>query len=168
MIHTEHLTLRRYRNSDLPDLYAYLSDPEVVKFEPYRPMTEAEAAAALAVRMADEAYIAVELREEHRLIGNLYWAKREGGSRELGFVFHRDYWGKGYAKEACAALLRQSAIGHIPRVEARCDVKNEASWHLLEALGFTREKLLPHDTYFWTDEAGQPIWKDTYVYALTN
>ena len=32
---TNRLILRRYRESDLQDLYEYLSDPEVVAFEPY-------------------------------------------------------------------------------------------------------------------------------------
>ena len=36
---TNRLILRRYRESDLQDLYEYLSDPEVVAFEPYKPMT---------------------------------------------------------------------------------------------------------------------------------
>ena len=36
---TDRLILRRYRESDLQDLYEYLSNPEVVKFEPYRPMS---------------------------------------------------------------------------------------------------------------------------------
>ena len=38
MPETERLILRRYRKEDLLDLYEYLSDEEVVRFEPYRPM----------------------------------------------------------------------------------------------------------------------------------
>ena len=36
---TERLILRRYRESDLQDLYEYLSNPRVVEFEPHKPMT---------------------------------------------------------------------------------------------------------------------------------
>ena len=36
---TERLVLRRFRAEDAEDLYAYLSDPEVVTFEPYKPFT---------------------------------------------------------------------------------------------------------------------------------
>ena len=35
---TERVILRRYQESDLQDLYEYLSDPDVVKHEPYKPM----------------------------------------------------------------------------------------------------------------------------------
>ena len=39
MLETERLILRRYREEDLQDLYEYLSHEDVVKYEPYRPMT---------------------------------------------------------------------------------------------------------------------------------
>ena len=39
ILETERLILRRYRESDLQDLFEYLSDPEVVRFEPYKPKT---------------------------------------------------------------------------------------------------------------------------------
>ena len=39
---TGRLILRRYRENDLQDLYEYLSDPEVVAYEPYKPMTLGE------------------------------------------------------------------------------------------------------------------------------
>ena len=35
---TERLVLRRYREDDLQDLFEYLSDPEMVKYEPQKPM----------------------------------------------------------------------------------------------------------------------------------
>ncbi len=38
---TERLILRRYSSSDLEDVFIILSNPEVVKFEPYKPMTMA-------------------------------------------------------------------------------------------------------------------------------
>ena len=38
-IQTERLTLRPFEAGDADDLYAYLSDPEVVKFEPYGTFT---------------------------------------------------------------------------------------------------------------------------------
>ena len=36
---TERLILRRYKEEDLQDLFEYLSDKEVVEYEPYRPLT---------------------------------------------------------------------------------------------------------------------------------
>lgn len=39
ILETERLILRRYTADDLNDLYEYLSDDEVVRFEPYKAMS---------------------------------------------------------------------------------------------------------------------------------
>ena len=38
ILETDRVILRRYREGDLQDLYEYLSDAEVVKYEPYSPI----------------------------------------------------------------------------------------------------------------------------------
>lgn len=40
---TERLILRRYKKEDLQDLFEYLSDKDVVEYEPYKTMTFDEA-----------------------------------------------------------------------------------------------------------------------------
>lgn len=165
---TERLILRRYQKEDLQDLFAYLSDAEVVKYEPYRPMTLAEAEEALQRRMGTGEMIAVELRDSRRLIGNVYMGKREFEAVEIGFVFNRGYWGRGYAAESCRALIQRAFSNGVHRIYAECDPRNENSWKLLEALGFQREGHLRKNVYFWRDEAGEPLWKDTYLYAKLN
>lgn len=162
---TERLILRRYREEDLQDLFEYLSDAEVVKYEPYKPLTLEETRENLAWRMGTEEMIAVEHRDSHKMIGNVYMGKREFETLEIGYVFNRTYWGQGYARESCKALLERAFSGGIHRVYAECDPCNPGSWKLLEALGFHREAHLRKNVYFWKDENGRPIWKDTYVYA---
>ncbi len=164
-IETERLILRRYKESDLEDLYLYLSDPEAVRYEPYRPMSREEAGEELIRRIGSEEMIAVELKESGRLIGNLYLGEREFRSKELGFVFNREYWGRGLASESCRAVLGRAFAEGVHRVFAECDPENENSWRLLEALGFIREGCLKQNVYFWTDGQGRPIWKDTYIYS---
>ena len=165
MLETERLILRPFRESDLQDLYEYLSDEQTVRYEPYKPMTLAETQDNLRWRMDTEAMIAVERREDHKLIGNLYFARGEFDTAELGYVFNRRFWGRGYASESCRALINQAFAEGTHRIIAECDPENVNSWRLLEALGFTREAHLRKNVYFWKDEQGNPIWKDTYVYA---
>jgi len=165
---TQRLVLRRFEDRDLMDLYAYLSDPEVVRYEPYKPMTLEETRDNLAWRITAEEMIAVELKETGRLIGNVYMGKAEFGARELGYVFNRGSWGKGYASEACAAMVKSAFDSGVHRVFAQCDAENAASYRLLERLGFRREGAFRKNVYFWTDENGQPIWKDSYEYAVLN
>lgn len=168
MIQTQRLILRRYRSSDLHDLHEYLSDPEVVKFEPYLPMTMEQAQENLAWRISTDEMIAIELKDTGKMIGNVYLGKRDFESLEIGYVMNRAYWGKGYAAESCNALIDQAFANGIHRIYAKCDQKNTASWRLLERLGFRQEAHLRQSVYFWTDADGKPIWKDTFVYALLN
>lgn len=165
LIETERLLLRRYRESDLQDLFEYLSDPKVVEYEPYKPLSLEETKSNLEWRIGTEEMVAVELKASHKMIGNVYLGKRDFASLEIGYVFHRDHWGKGYARESCEALIQQAFANGIHRIYAECDPQNRSSWKLLEALGFRREAHFLQNVFFWKDQNGKPIWKDTYVYA---
>lgn len=101
ILETEGLLLRRFRKSDLPDPYEYLSDEAVVKFEPYIAMCLSEVQEELNERIASDEMIAVILKENRKLIGNLYFGRREFGSMELGYVFNRQYRLCRYALESC-------------------------------------------------------------------
>lgn len=166
MIETDRLILRGFFEKDLLDLFEYLSDPEVVKFEPYQPMTLDEVRKELDRRINSEEMIAVELKSSGKLIGNVYLGKRENNALELGFVFNKGYWNQGYAKESCKALIREVFSTGFVRIYAECDPENQSSWRLLERLGFSRTAHLEKNVSFWKDAYGQPIWKDTYIYAL--
>lgn len=166
ILETGRLVLRRYRESDLQDLFEYLSDPEVVRYEPYKPKTLEEAREDLAWRVSTEEMVAVELKSSGKMIGNVYLGRRDFEALEIGYVFNRAYWGQGFAAESCRALIGLAFQKGVHRVFAECDPQNPASWRLLEALGFKREGHLRQNVYFWVDGDGRPVWKDTYVYGL--
>ena len=112
--------------------------------------------------------IAVELKSNGKMIGNVYLGKREFDALEMGYVFNREFWGFGYARESCRALMQKAFSEGIHRIYAECDLENENSWKLLEWLGFVREGHLKKNVWFWEDEDGNPIWKDTYIYGMVN
>ena len=97
---TERLILRRYEEEDLEDLYEYLSDSKVVEFEPYKPMTMDEVRGNLDWRISTDEMIAVELKENGKMIGNVYLGKRDFESLEIGYVFNAEFWGKDMRKKA--------------------------------------------------------------------
>ena len=168
IIETERLILRRYRKDDVQDLFEYLSDGEVVRYEPYKPQSFDEAKENLEWRIGTDEMIAVELKSSHKMIGNVYMGKRDFEALEIGYVFNRNYWGHGYAAESCKALIQRAFSKGTHRIYAECDPENMSSWKLLEALGFQREAHFRKNVYFWKDETGKAIWKDTYVYAKLN
>jgi RimJ/RimL family protein N-acetyltransferase len=58
---------------------------------------------------------------------------------EVGFLFHRDVWGQGMAREAMGALLRYGfETLNFTDVRADVDPANLRSLGLLERLGFRR------------------------------
>ncbi|MDR1531517.1 MAG: GNAT family N-acetyltransferase [Clostridiales bacterium] len=104
LITTARLAIRRFKADDWQGLYDYLSQPETVEFEPYEPFSFSEAKTEAERRSNDDSFYAVCLKESGKLIGNMYLAKRDFDSAEIGYVFNADYRGKGYATEAAIAL----------------------------------------------------------------
>lgn len=165
-VETERLILRNFAETDADDLYEYLSDPKVVAFEPYQAMTREETIENLKWRISTDEMVAVELKQTHQVIGNIYLGERKCENIEIGYVFNRHFWGNGYAAEACMAMMQKCFEEGIHRIYAMCDPENPNSWKLLERLGFIREAHLSQSVYFWKDADGNPIWKDTYIYGM--
>lgn len=165
---TQRLIIRHYAEKDVDDYYEYIQKPEVVRYEPYRPMTRQEAEEKLLSRISSEEFFAVELKATGKMIGNIYFGGRECNAMEIGYVFNDQYGKQGYATEACRALIEDAFCKGIHRIYAECDPQNSNSWRLLERLGFVREGHLRQNVYFWKDDSGRPIWKDTYIYCLLN
>jgi RimJ/RimL family protein N-acetyltransferase len=164
---TERLQIRKFTPDDWRDLHEYLSQEAVVKYEPYGVFTE-EASRNEAIRRSeDERFWAVCLKDGQKLIGNGYLSERNPGVWELGYVFNQHFHGKGYATEAARALV-DHAFRHknAHRVGAGVNPLNVASWKLLERLKFRREGHLLQDTCFKKDDAGRPIWTDSFIYGI--
>ncbi len=164
-IKTRRLELRPFEETDGAGLFSYLSDPEVTKFEPYAPFTREECEREAARRAQDPRFWAVTL--EGALTGNIYLEQVNEYTFEIGWVFARAHQHKGYAQEAARAAMDRAfhALGAW-RVFALCDPQNAPSWRLCERLGMRREGWMRKNVYFDTDDAGRPLWKDTYQYAI--
>ena len=167
MLKTERLALRPFEETDAEGLHAYLGDEEVVRYEPYGAMTMEECRLEAARRASDEAFWAVCLADG-TLIGNLYLSGAdEFGTREIGYVFARTCWHKGYATEAARRLMAY-AFERLAtrRIIALCDTRNAASFALMERLGMCREGEFKKNVGFKTDAHGNTIWTDSYQYAI--
>lgn len=166
-IESDRLIIRKFKAEDWKDLYEYFSDENVLKFEPYEPFTEEKSKAEAISRAENEAFRAVCLKESGKVIGNLYFGKRDFGTYELGYLFNTNYWHRGYASESARSFMDYAFKElKVRRIIAMCDPKNEPSWRLLERLHLRREGHLLQELYFKTDANNQPIWKDTYEYAI--
>lgn len=166
-LQTSRLSIRHFKPEDANDLYEYLSDENVVKYEPYEVFTLDDAKIEAKLRSKTKDFYAVCLKDTGKLIGNIFLKKGDFDTWELGFVFNSAYQGMGYAYESAKALLNY-VFEHknARRIVAMCNPLNERSWHLLEHLGLRRESLLIKNIFFKRDDNGEPIWSDTYEYAI--
>ncbi|NTW38771.1 MAG: GNAT family N-acetyltransferase [Cellulomonadaceae bacterium] len=161
--------MRRFTVDDGPGLHSYLSREEAVRYEPYLPMSQAEAEHLAHDRSTDDRFWAVCRTQDGALVGNLFLAACEPAwwrTWELGYVFHPDHWGQGLATEACRELVDRTFADGAHRVMARCDPRNVRSWALLERIGMRREAHHVQAAAFWAGADGSPRWHDTYVYAV--
>ena len=165
-IETPRLLLRPFEQGDYDDLYALLSQRREDFFEGYPGITYENGREHLAYRLGSEEFYAMELKDTGKVIGNIYYGKRDFDAREVGYIVSKEHQRKGYAREALTAVLRQGFAQGLHRAYAECDPRNECSWRLLEALGFQREATLRQNVWFRKDQQGNPIWQDTYIYAI--
>lgn len=71
-----------------------------------------------------------------RLIGGMAIGPFEDEAHEIGYWITPDAWGRGYATEAGAAVLRAARAAGIRRVAGRHFLDNPASGRVLRKLGF--------------------------------
>lgn len=170
---TERLNIRRFAPEDGEDLYEYLSIPEVVAFEPYDVFSK-EACIREVLRRYEEgkygSFWAVCLKQNQKMIGHIYF-NQDGPEQfmtwEIGYVFNPAYSGQGYATESARRIMQYGfAELQAHRITAGVDVANTASWRLLERLGMRREAHMLQAVTFKVTEDGNPIWKDSYHYAM--
>lgn len=167
MLKTKCLILRKFKSTDWEDLYEYLSDERVVQYEPYGIFSEEECRVEAVSRSKNDSFWAVCLKDSGKLIGNVYLAKQDFDTWELGYVFNGSFQTKGYATEAAKALIDHVLVHHkVHRIIAMCNPLNKSSWRLLERLNFRREGHSIQNIYFKRDQYGQPLWSDTYKYAI--
>lgn len=165
-IETDRLILRNFEEGDYEDLFEFLSQRKLDEFEAYPDITYENGREHLSYRLHNDEFLAIQLKDTGKIIGNVYLGNRDFESKEIGYIVNKDYQRKGYAKEAVTEALKVLFESGVHRVFAECDPRNECSWKLLESMNFSREAFFKQNVYFKKDENGKPVWQDTYVYSL--
>jgi len=169
---TERLIIRRFTSDDWEDLYEYLSVPEVVLYEPYDVYTDNECIDEAKYRAEEEnnRFWAVCLKDSKKMIGHIYFAQSEPiefRTWNIGYVFNPNFYGYGYATEACKRIIQHGFEDkNAHRIVAGVNVKNKPSWRLLERLSMRRESHMLKNVFFKRNSNGDPIWNDSYKYAI--
>ena len=146
ILETERLRLKPLELGDAPSLLAILRDPEAMEFW-HRPAitraaTGSEIVAAQLAAMADGQFLYWTVWHQGDAVGSVDLSALDFGHLrgEIGFLFSRDRWGQGLAREAMAALIAH-AFGalKLERLEARIHAGNKRAKKLVMTLGFQPE-----------------------------
>ena len=166
-IETDRLILRDFQAGDAADLFAYLRQPRADCFASMRLANLAAAEAEAVKRGAAGDYLAVQSKADGRVIGDVFAHFEEPDTWSIGWNFNGDVAGNGYASEAAKALVDHLFADRAARrLYAYVEDDNLASQRVCERLGMRREGLFRDFISFVNDAAGQPIYVNTYQYAL--
>ena len=162
-VRTARLRLRPLGRDDVDAVLAYRGRPDVTRFVPIEPATRANVEQRIADGWASELtdegqfmIVGVEVASTSALVGDvmLRWISRQHARGEIGYAFHPDAAGHGYATEAGREVMRLGfeQLG-LHRITARMDERNEASIALARRLGMRLEGRLVDSEYLkgeWT------------------
>ena len=168
VLKTENFFIRALERKDLEVFTQYRSLEMVAKYQDWTSFTYQDAV-ELFESMNDSIFgavgswyqLAILSLKSDELVGDLYVHFIDQDQIEIGFTVSPLHQGKSVATEAVSSLLGY-VFGELKRhrVVATTDVKNTASYRLLEKLGFRREGHFIQNIYF------KGAWGDEYQYAL--
>jgi|SRR5690606_2410644 len=149
LLGTDRLLLRGYEPSDKAAIFEYASDVETAQYmlwERHRTIADAETFldGFVSENYAAEAldYAICERDRSERVIGGIgvYQRSLSHKTMELGYILHRDFWGRGYVPEAGRALLRRAfQTTDVERIYAPIFEENEKSRRAAEKMGLKFE-----------------------------
>ncbi len=149
VLKTSRLVLRPMVAEDAGPLYRYRSDPEVGKYQLWRPRDEQEVAdfitkiGSLRFNTPDTWFqLAICLRTSGELIGDvgLHFIGPENHETEIGITIAPAHQKHGFASEALRAVF-DLALGKLRkrRIIAAVEPANKASIALMKSLGMKKE-----------------------------
>lgn len=162
LLKTERLTIRYITENDWKSVRNIWEDFNTSKFAQYdKPHnTDCE---DVRVRIAKWAQVNRGMEMEHmffavcfqdKVIGYIAVHKKED-SYEIGYCFHSDFHGKGFAKESHVALFDYLYEFGIKKFIAGTAINNIPSVTLLKSLGF--QQIAKEQVSFYKDEQGNDI-----------
>jgi len=164
---TDRLTLRAFRTEDAPALTGILQQKDVLKYFPGDTVPSVERSERFITNQLESwavkgyAWWAVEDRETGALLG---WSGlqylSETDETEIGYLLHKNFWGRGLATEGARVGIRFGfeTIG-LEEVIALAHPENVASRRVMEKMGMSFDR---EAEYFDMTVARYVLRRDAY------
>jgi [ribosomal protein S5]-alanine N-acetyltransferase len=156
-LETQNLILREIKPYDVEAIFAFFSDPDVLRYHDAEPFANIERAGRLINNWNDRFVTRQGIRwgiakkNENIIIGTCgyrLWGKPMFCA-ELGYELSKAHWRKGIMMEALQGIVRFGFEQmELNRIEATVMLENIASMSLLSKLGFIEEGTLREFGYW--------------------
>jgi ribosomal-protein-alanine N-acetyltransferase len=172
ILESERLLIRNFKTSDWEPLHEMIKQyesSELAAYDQQWPTSPEEIKKITEWFAGGENYLAVCLKTTGRFIGFVSLnpeQKEDCREFNIGYIFNFNYHGKGYATEACRAVINHA----FDRLQAQKIIsgtaaENIASCRLLERSGFKR--MAESMSSFKNNEVGKPIEFVGCLYAIS-
>lgn len=167
----QQLLLQPIEPSHAPLLFSALQAPELYQFIPHNPPTSLAVLVDRYTRWAkrqsadgSEIWLNYAIYHTSRSIyvGTLQATLYESGTTYIAYEVFPPYWRQGLARVTCTAMIDHLFTDYqVATISALIDTRNEASWQLLESIGFQRIKTIKNADEF------KGFTSDEYLYELS-
>lgn len=163
---TERLIVRRFEVGDAEGLFDYFQEPKVNCFQDEKLNTLEEAKTEVARRSWQQSQLAVCLKEDNRIIGNLF-AEEEDDTYNVGWNFNAQFGGQGFATEAAKGLFQYLFTEKSARrIYCYVEEDNIPSQKLCKRLGMRQEGLFLDYISFVNNADGTLNYENTMQFAI--
>lgn len=169
ILETHRLILRKFKLTDVDDLFEYASNKNIDKYVPWYAYTDKKEAIEFInckIKLYNEGKLsswAIELKEKHKVIGSIDFGKWDTKSNcaSIGYALSCDYWNKGYATEALKEIIRFGfETMKLHRIQMEHVKENIASGKVMTKNGLKYEGLLRDAAYY------KGIYYDKKIYSI--
>jgi [ribosomal protein S5]-alanine N-acetyltransferase len=169
-IETSRLLLHRLRYEDAEEIfYCYASKPECTKYLSWSTHTSIDDTRAFvqyawsAWNMGMDYTFSIRDKSTRKFAGS-FGVIHDNGKIQFGYVFSPTHWGKGFATEACQAMMAiLKTFPTLFRIGTFVDIENLASIRVLQKSGLVEEARLKKWIRF-VNQDNQP--KDCALFYL--
>lgn len=160
---TDRLILRPFQLGDEEEMYNMNNDPEVIRHTgdiPFESILDAKKFLMNYIEYCKHniGRFALTTADTKEFMGFCGLRKQETGQIDLGYRLKRQYWGKGYATEACLASINYGFKNlELSEIIGRVARANKASIRVLEKCGMQ----------YWKDGPCEGI-EDSMYYRIFN
>ncbi|MCF6293732.1 MAG: GNAT family N-acetyltransferase [Robiginitomaculum sp.] len=163
ILQTRRMVLRAMVESDANALFQVFCDPVVCKYwssSSHNTIEQTKKYIQQSIEERNQQTWVITL-ENNEALGWIYLGDSKQGVAELGFILHRDHWGKGLVSEAAATVIAHGfETRKLRRIFADVDPDNTGSKRVVEKLRFQFEGVARAN---WETHIGV---RDSLIYGL--